>query len=171
MEVERTYLELRDSTRLRPATPPPGLAVSLQRCEPCPVPRYRELYAGVGAPYRWHDRLAWSDAQLHAHLSSADVAVWVLAVGGVTAGYFELVCHGDASVEIAYFGLLPEFVGRGLGKWLLTRAVEHAWALGATRVWLQTCTLDHPAALTNYVARGFQPYRRERYTLPVTETN
>jgi len=165
MDVERTYLELRDPARLQPAPPPAGLVAGLRHCQPCAVSRYRELYAGVGAAYRWHDRLAWSDERLHAHLVSPDVAVWVLSVNGALAGYFELVRHDDESVEIAYFGLLPAFLGQGLGRWLLVRAVEQAWALGATRVWLQTCTLDHPAALPNYMARGFQPYRTERYTV------
>jgi GNAT superfamily N-acetyltransferase len=79
------------------------------------------------------------------------------------AGYFELRQHQDRSVEIAYFGLLPAFIGRGWGKYLLTRAVESAWQLGTDRVWLHTCTLDHPAALSNYLKRGFRPFREEVY--------
>jgi GNAT superfamily N-acetyltransferase len=84
---------------------------------------------------------------------------------GGPAGYFELREHDDASVEIAYFGLLPDFIGRGWGKYLLTRAVQIAWDLGATRVWLHTCTLDHPAALPNYLKRGFRPLRTEEYEI------
>jgi GNAT superfamily N-acetyltransferase len=68
-------------------------------------------------------------------------------------------------VEIAYFGLLPEFMGRGWGKYLLSEAARQAWRAGATRVWLHTCTLDHPAALPNYLRRGFRPVREERYTV------
>jgi len=82
------------------------------------------------------------------------------------AGYFELRQHENGSVEIAYFGLLPDFIGRGWGKYLLNRAVESAWLLGANRVWLHTCTLDHPAALPNYLKRGFRPVRQETYTVP-----
>ena len=80
-------------------------------------------------------------------------------------GYFELKAHEDDSIEIAYFGLLPEFIGRGWGKYLLTRAVQSAWQLGPRRVWLHTCTLDHPAALPNYLKRGFRPVRQETYTV------
>ena len=69
----------------------------------------------------------------------------------------------DDSVEVAYFGLVPEALGRGLGKHLLSCAVRDAWALGPARVWLHTCTLDHPNALPNYVARGFVPYKTEEY--------
>ncbi|MEO7965636.1 MAG: GNAT family N-acetyltransferase [Gemmatimonadaceae bacterium] len=82
---------------------------------------------------------------------------------GEIAGFFELVRNGDGSVEIAYSGLPAAFHRRGLGKWLLTHAVDRAWATGANRVWLHTCTLDDPAALPNYRARGFIPYRTEHY--------
>ena len=84
-------------------------------------------------------------------------------MGAERAGFFELKRHFDDSVEIAYFGLLPGFLGRGLGKYMLTRAIEEAWALGATRVWVHTCTLDDPAALPNYRARGMTEFRRETY--------
>jgi GNAT superfamily N-acetyltransferase len=162
MDVVRTYLELTAPHGLRPAGPPAG-DVSLARVHTCPPSHYRALYAAVGEAYHWRDRLAWSDARLAEHLADPRVAVWTAVVRGETAGYFELVRHSDGSVEIAYFGLLPAFHGRGLGKWLLTRATEEAWAMGANRVWLQTCTLDHPAALPNYEARGFVPFHRETY--------
>jgi GNAT superfamily N-acetyltransferase len=93
--------------------------------------------------------------------------VFVVRVGEEVAGYFELEKHDDASVEIAYFGLRPEFFGRGLGGELLTRAAQEAWRVGATRVWLHTCTLDSPQALPNYLARGFQPFKEEWYTADV----
>lgn len=84
---------------------------------------------------------------------------------GETAGYFELRKCEDGSVEIAYFGLLPAFIGRGLGKHLLTCATEQAWAVGANRVWLHTCTLDDPAAKPNYLKRGFRPFKTEEYVV------
>ena len=80
------------------------------------------------------------------------------------AGWYELRrVPEDGSVEIAYFGLMPGAIGRGLGKALLGCAVRDAWAMGATRVWLHTCTLDHPHALPNYLARGFRVYKTESY--------
>ena len=91
----------------------------------------------------------------------------MLLVGDATAGYFELRSHDDGSTEIAYFGLVTRFIGRGLGKHLLTRAAEEAWRRGATRVWLHTCTLDDPAALPNYRSRGFTAYREEQYDTEV----
>jgi len=166
VDVVRTYLEMRDPAALR-AAPVPSAALRFERADLCPAALYRALYRDVGEAYHWRDRLAWSDEELARHLSRPVVEVWVLWVEDERAGYAELVRHDDGSVEIAYFGLRAPFHGRGLGGHLLTRTVERAWALGATRVWLHTCTLDGPAALPNYVARGFTPYQTEAYTVDV----
>ena len=85
---------------------------------------------------------------------------------GAPGGYFELSKQCDDSVEITYFGLMREYLGRGLGKALLSAAADRAWSLGASRVWLHTCTLDNPAALPNYLARGFEKYREEEFEVP-----
>ncbi|PYO77587.1 MAG: GNAT family N-acetyltransferase [Gemmatimonadetes bacterium] len=84
--------------------------------------------------------------------------------GDALAGWYELRrVPEDRSVEIAYFGLFPDAIGQGLGKHILSCAVRDAWALEPARVWLHTCTLDHPAALPNYQKRGFAPYKTETY--------
>jgi GNAT superfamily N-acetyltransferase len=165
MDVVRTYLELRAPDQLRPAAHDGDPRVVVVRRDPCPAAHYRALYRNVGERYHWRDRLTWSDEELARHLARPNVELWELQVDDETAGYFELVAHDDRSVEVAYFGLIERFFGRGLGKYLLTRAVERAWALGATRVWLHTCTLDGAAALPNYLARGFTPYRQETYAI------
>ena len=159
--VTRTYLEMRSPDELH-AAPVPRADVAVVR-EQCPVALYRQLYTSVGRAHRWFERNAWPDERLASHLAQPNVGVWVLRVDGDPAGYFELVRHDDGSVEVAYFGLAAPHIGRGLGKFLLTRAVQEAWALGATRIWLHTCTLDHASALPNYVARGFRAYRTETY--------
>lgn len=168
VQVERTYLELRERCALRPA-PCPDQRARVERMERCPASFFRYLYAEVGRAYHWYDRLAWTDEQHRARLEDPAVAIHLLTVAGAPAGYFELQQHADGSVEIAYFGLLPEFLGRGLGKFLLSQAVEAAWALGAARVWLHTCSLDGRAALPNYLARGFVPYRTEMYEAELAE--
>ena len=164
-EAVRTYFVMQSPASLLPAQSmaPDARVERLGACTPA---FYRWLYAEVGGPYRWTDRTPWTDAQIRAHLARVSISVWLLSVVASPAGYFELEHHEDGSVEIAYFGLLQEFVGRGLGGWLLTRAVEEAWALGASRVWLHTCTFDHPAAAPNYTARGFTVDREERYQVP-----
>ena len=89
----------------------------------------------------------------------SELKTWVAYVSSNPAGYFELETQPEGSVEITSFGLLPSFIGRGLGGYLLTVAVQKAWHMGAARVWLHTCTLDHPNALQNYCARGFRVCR------------
>src|SRR5262245_9800189 len=124
--------------------------------------KFRWLYRDVGDAYRWIDRLPWTDDQWRAHVSRPEIEMWVLHVDDVVGGYFELRFEPDAqSVEIAYFGLLPPFVGRGLGGALLTSAIRAARSRGDLRVWLHTCTRDHPHALDNYRARGFRVFRVE----------
>lgn len=165
MEAVRTYFVMRSPASLIPVRSTPPHA-RVERLGACPPAFYRWLYAEVGGPYRWTDRTPWSDAQIRAHLARTAISVWLLTVSASPAGYFELEQHADGSVEIAYFGLLQDFVGQGLGGWLLTRAAQEAWAAQASRVWLHTCTFDHPAAAPNYIARGFAVDREERYQAP-----
>lgn len=162
MEVTRTYLEMRSPADLRPAR----LDDPLIRIAPqpnCSIELFRWLYAEVGRNYHWVDRLSWTDEQIRSHLSQTENSVWLMTYDDEMAGYFELGRCADGATEIAYFGLLPRFIGRGLGKHLLTCAVEQAWRDGAQRVWLHTCTLDDPAALPNYLKRGFKPFKTEKY--------
>lgn len=162
--VTRTYLEMRSPGELvAAATPVP--APALERVERCSPELFRFLYAEVGRAFHWTDRLSWSDETIRGHLAQSGVSIWLMSWEAKPAGYFELRKHEDRSVEIAYFGLLPDFIGRGWGKYLLTRAAQTAWGLRPARVWLHTCTLDHPAALPNYIKRGFRPVREEVYTL------
>ena len=161
----RTYLEMTDAGDLETA-PAPSDAAVVERLEDAPPALWRHLYTEVGKQYRWVDRLGWTDEQIAGYLADPALELWVLRVARETAGYFELRACDDGSVEIAYFGLFPAFVGKGLGKFLLSRAAERAWARGATRVWLHTSSLDHSSALPNYLARGFRIWRQETYDYP-----
>jgi GNAT superfamily N-acetyltransferase len=162
VQVTRTYLEMRGPTELKAARSGDP-RVRLRELPDCSPSFYRHLYVEVGRNYHWIDRLPWTDEQIAAHLQSPENSVWLMTYDGETSGYFELRKCEDGSVEVAYFGLMPQFIGRGLGKHLLTCATEQAWADGANRVWLHTCTLDDPAALPNYLKRGFRPFKTETY--------
>jgi GNAT superfamily N-acetyltransferase len=163
--VMTTYLEICDRSELR-ASDAPRVPFTLLRIE-VPTPELnRFLYVAVGAGWAWRDRLPWDRARWLAYLDRAEVETWVMHVRGSPAGYFELERQGE-SVEVAYFGLLPAFIGLGLGGALLTAAIARGFDLGAARVWLHTCTLDHPQALANYVARGLRPYKTEETLVEV----
>lgn len=110
----------------------------------------------VGFDYRWGGREAWDRESWTQHLSRTSVSIWVACLTGCPVGFFELEKMPDGSIRIVRFGLLPQFIGQGIGGWLLTEAVQQAWKAGANRIWLTTCSHDHPAALQNYRARGFQ---------------
>jgi GNAT superfamily N-acetyltransferase len=162
LTVTRTYLEMTSPSDLRPAGRPEP-APRVERVGECPPAFYRFLYAEVGRAYHWADRLGWSDGTVRRHLANPAISLWLMTWRAAPAGYFELKREGDESVEIAYFGLLPDYVGRGWGKFLLTEAARTAWSLRPAKVWLHTCTLDHPAALPNYLRRGFRVVREESY--------
>ena len=159
----RTFLEMRDIADLRRA-PLPDPSVRVEQVVECPASFWRYLYTEVGRAYYWIDRLPWKDDEIRRYLAEPEVSLWLMTVRGAPAGYFELKRDRVGGTEIAYFGLLPEFTGRGLGGYLLTVAVERAWAARTERVWLHTNTLDHPAALPNYLKRGFKAFHSEVYT-------
>ena len=162
IEITRTYLEMRAPSELNPArSNDPLIKIEWQR--DCSIELFRDLYREVGKNYFWIDRLPWTDEQIKSYLQQPEVSLWLMTYDGDIAGFFELKKELDSSTEIAYFGLMPYFIGRGLGKHLLTCAVEQAWTDGAKRVWLHTCTDDDPAALPNYLKRGFKPFKAEKY--------
>lgn len=162
LDVEITHLEmLARPERARLATPM-GPALALIRAERPTLSYYRYLYDGVGRPWLWYERRVMNDERLAAILDDPKVQLTVLYLGGVPAGFYELDNRIAGSVELAYFGLMPEFIGRRLGPFLLDRAIAAAWALQPMRVWVHTCSLDHPKALPIYQRAGFVPFRRER---------
>lgn len=171
VDVTTTYLELPTREAFRPAVSVDPELLVLPAREPL-VAFYRFLYDAVGRDYAWLDRLDWSDERLLAHLSRPSVTLLVLYANGTPAGYIELDAAPDdreeGGTEVVYFGLIPHFHGRGLGKHLLSVGVGYAFDAGAERVWLHTCTLDGPHALANYQGRGFVPYKTMQHeeTIP-----
>lgn len=124
-----------------------------------PLGFYRYLYETVGAPWCWVDRRMMGDAELASLVHAEGVEVHVAYADGAPAGYFELDAREAGSVELAYFGVVPAWIGRGLGLSLLQRAVQRAWSLpGTARVWVHTCSLDHPRAKSMYERAGFTTF-------------
>jgi GNAT superfamily N-acetyltransferase len=160
VEVTTWSLEMRRPAELRPSPAPDLELTLLQARRPSPE-LGRFLYTAVGGDWYWIDRLAWPPERWLEWLSRTGVETWVAYLEGTPAGYFELDSSSGSEVEIAYFGLLPGFIGIKLGGWLLTRALERAWEVGPERVWVHTCSLDGPHALANYQARGMRVFKVE----------
>ncbi|PKL77701.1 MAG: GNAT family N-acetyltransferase [Candidatus Melainabacteria bacterium HGW-Melainabacteria-1] len=152
--VKTTYLSMSapPTGKARPA--PREDLLLLQAWQPTAA-FYRFLYGEVGRDLHWVDRHQLDDASLLQALHDPAVTLVVLYVAGVPAGYFELCAEADASIRLAYFGLMPPFRGLGLGSWLLEQAIRTAWACQPQRLWLHTCELDAPAALPTYLKAGF----------------
>jgi GNAT superfamily N-acetyltransferase len=156
-----TYLEMFERPPPRPLPAPLG-RLALMRAEQCTVSFYRYLYETVGTPWLWFERRQMSDAALGAELEKPTTEIFVLYVGGVPAGYFELDAAEPRQTELCYFGLMTEFIGRRLGPFLLNAAIEQAWSRPIERLWVHTCTFDHPRALPLYQRAGFVVYARRQ---------
>ena len=155
MSITTWFLEMTSPEQLRPARPVGGFEV--RAIDPPEPALSRRMYDRVGEPWHWTDRLGWTLDRWGAHLGRPGVDTWVGYLEGDEVGYAELARERD-DVEIASFGLLPGFAGRGMGGALLAAVTQAAWDGGARRVWLHTCSLDSPAALPSYERRGFRRY-------------
>lgn len=161
------HQEMLSRAEFRPSARRPAYTLS-RLAAPAPD-FYRFLYETVGGPYHWTDRLPWPPETWAARLADPMVEVWVAYDRGAPLGWFELCRQADGTVELTYFGLLPHGLGQGHGGPLLTDAVRRAWELGAERVYVNSCSLDHPSAMANYGARGFHVFREEVKTKDLGE--
>lgn len=160
MRATVTFLEMLAPPR-RPPPPAPARPLALLRANKPTVSFYRYLYNTVGEPWLWHERRALDDLGLAAIIQDARVDIFVLYADGVPAGYAELDRRQEPDIELSFFGLMPEFIGQGLGRYLLGCAIAAAWTRNPKRFWLHTCNYDHPRAIAFYQRAGFVPYRQE----------
>jgi len=159
MKIKTTFLQM--FARLERVVPPPRNGLEVVHAKKPTLRYYRFLYDAVGKDWDWSSRNKLSDATLTAIIHDPKDEIHVLMVEGVPAGFVELDRRIEGEVEISQFGLTPEFIGQGLGRYFLQRAIDKAWSYGPKRLWLHTDTQDHPAALPNYLKRGFAIYKEE----------
>ncbi|MCG8695182.1 MAG: GNAT family N-acetyltransferase [Minwuiales bacterium] len=165
LPVTVTYLEMQAHPSL-PPVPVPAIQHALMRAVHPPVHFYRYLYDTVGRDWHWVDRKRLSDDALKSIIQDDQVEIYVLHAEGVPAGFAELDFRKFPDVvDLAFFGLVPDFIGRGIGPWLLRWAVDEMWRREPERITVNTCTLDHPSALPMYQRAGFRPYDRRETTL------
>ena len=155
-----TFLEMRARPSLLPPPHPNG-KVAILRAENPSIHFYRYLYDTIGKAYLWVDRQKMDDKTLAAIVCNPQVELYVLYADGCPAGMAELDFRDVSTGLIAYFGLMPEYIGRRLGYFFLYHAVANAWAKPISTLLVNTCTLDHPRALPLYQRVGFTPYSRE----------
>ena len=153
-----THLEMTE----RPALAPDPLgAWSLRRVETPDLDWFRDLYRRIGEEWLWFSRMRMRDAELAAILHSPLVEIYALVHEGRDEGLLELDFCEASQCELAFFGVTANLIGSGAGRWLMNRALELAWSREVARVWVHTCTFDHPSALAFYQRSGFRPFRRQ----------
>lgn len=159
-----TTLEMRQRPPLRPT---PASRLRLAAWHQPTVDKYRALFRRIGAPWLWFSRLVMDDAALLRIIHDPDIAIFAAVdPAGVEVGMLELDFRTAGECELSYFGLIPELAGQGHGRWLMAEALARAWRKGIDRVWVHTCTLDHPSALGFYRASGFTVIARTIETFP-----
>ena len=129
----------------------------------------RWFYRSVGKKWYWVDRYYWSLGEWEEWIYGSNISMWTMELLGNFIGFYMLHPQSEANIEVAYFGLLPGYIGGGFGGHLLTNALNEAFSMDATRVWIHTCSLDHPYALRNYKARGMKVYKVERDVQPIPD--
>jgi len=124
------------------------------------------FYKQVGKKHRWIDRLSWSDGKWINYISNKNLETYIISESDELVGFFELLYNPELKeTEISYFGLLEEYIGKGIGGYALSVAIKKSFEKNIRRVWLHTCTLDHPNALKNYIARGMTVFKKENINI------
>ena len=162
--VQRNFLELKDLKNLK--TNPTNKSKYLVKKIRPDFQLNKFFYKQVGKKHRWIDRLSWSDEKWINYISNKNLETYIICESEELAGFFELLHNPELQeTEISYFGLLEEYIGKGIGGYALSEAIRKSFEKKIRRVWLHTCTLDHPNALKNYIARGMTVFKREKINI------
>ncbi|WP_075520770.1 GNAT family N-acetyltransferase [Candidatus Pelagibacter communis] len=162
--VERNFLELRDIKKLKFNSSKENKFL-IKKIKP-DFQLNKFFYKQVGKKHRWIDRLSWTDEKWINFISNKNLETYVISESDDLIGFFELLYNPDLNeTEISYFGLLEEYIGKGIGGYALSEAIKKSFEKNIKRVWLHTCTLDHPNALKNYIARGMRVFRKENINI------
>ena len=164
IHVERNFLELKDLKNLK-ANSVNKTKLIVEKIKP-DFQLNKFFYKQVGKKYRWIDRLSWPDGKWIEYISNKNLETYVISISDDLVGFFELLHNPQLKeTEISYFGLLEEYIGKGIGGYALSEAIKKSFDKDINRVWLHTCTLDHPNALKNYIARGMTVFRKENINI------
>ena len=160
-EIIRNYLEIKSLDELFEVKKP-NEDYYLEKVMPSDYQLNKFFYKQIGKSHKWVDRLEWNDSNWIKYVSNKNVSTFVLKKKANIVGFFELIYHKDKSeIEIAYFGLLDDYIGEKLGGYMLSEAIKKSFSFNIKRVWVHTCSLDHKNALKNYLSRGMKIYNKE----------
>tara|TARA_Y100000591_G_C21797835_1_gene680372 strand:- start:656 stop:1165 length:510 start_codon:yes stop_codon:yes gene_type:complete len=160
-KINRNYLEIFSLNDLN-VSKIPSQNYLIEVVEPDNFQLNKFFYKNVGKNHYWVDRLIWTDKQWIDYTSNKKVKTYILKNKNDLVGYFELILHKDINeVEIAYLGLLEEYLNKKLGSYLLSSAIKYSFLENPKRVWVHTCSLDHKNALNNYLSRGMKIFKKE----------
>jgi len=160
-EIIRNYLEIKSLDELFEVKKP-NEDYYLEKVMPSDYQLNKFFYKQIGKSHKWVDRLEWNDSNWIKYVSNKNVSTFVLKKKANIVGFFELIYHKDKSeIEIAYFGLLDDYIGEKLGGYMLSEAIKKSFSFNIKRVWVHTCSLDHINALKNYLSRGMKIYNKE----------
>ena len=164
ISVKRNFLELKNINDLIKKDKPED-NYSVEKTEP-DFQLNKFFYKQIGKKYRWTDRLIWTDLQWSNYVSNKNLETYVIKNGKDLVGYFELIHHPEKNeTELAYLGLFEAYFGKGVGGYALTTAILKSFEKKIKRMWVHTCTLDHPNAIKNYLARGMKIFKEENLNI------
>ena len=159
--VERSYLEIKSINELLVKNKPFN-GLNLEKVNPPDFQLNKFFYKEIGKKHNWMDRLVWDDKKWINYLENSRVNTYVLKYKKDFIGYFEQIFDKEKlDCEIAYFGILKEYIGKKLGGYLLSEAIKISFNIGSKRIWVHTCSLDHKNALQNYLSRGMKVFKSE----------
>ena len=165
MKVERYYLEINSLQSLKKVDSP-DQKLLLEKVNPPNIEINKFFYKNIGKNHRWIDRLVWDNLKWTSYLNNKNVHTYVLKLDNELVGYFEVIFDQSTnSSEIAYFGILENYIEKKFGGFMLSEAIKKCFELYSKRVWVHTCTLDHKNALKNYINRGMKIFKEENINL------
>ena len=166
MKVNRYYLEIKSINDLNEVNCP-DQNLKIEIVDPPNIELNKFFYKNIGKNHRWIDRLAWDNLKWMNYLENKNVQTYVLKSDKDLIGYFEAIKElSNHNSEIAYFGILEDYMGKKYGGYLLTNAIKKLFELDCNRVWVHTCSLDHKNALQNYLDRGMKIFKED--TIEIT---
>tara|TARA_Y100000741_G_C17963120_1_gene440690 strand:+ start:37 stop:540 length:504 start_codon:yes stop_codon:yes gene_type:complete len=164
-QVKRNYLEIKSIKELVEVKKPLE-TLFIEKVVPSNFQLNKFFYKEIGKKHSWIDRLSWSDNNWINYLNTKGVLTYILKNKEDLVGFFEQNIYIEKNdCEIAYFGILEEYIGKKIGAYLLSEAIKKSFKNGSKRVWVHTCSLDHKHALDNYLSRGMKVFKSESLIL------